>query len=65
MATGNTGAGCALGVGAAAVADVLKKQPGWADEDPAYAPPQYRELNEDADAADAEAVGNGDGNTRA
>ena len=65
VATGNTGAGCALGVGAAAVADVLKKQPGWADEDPAYAPPQYRELNEDADAADAEAVGNGDGNTRA
>ena len=65
VATGNTGAGCALGVGAAAVADALKKQPGWADEDPAYAPPQYRELDEEADAADAEAVGNGDGNTRA
>ena len=64
VATGNTGAGCALGVGAAAVADVLKKQPGWADEDPAYAPPQYRELDEDADEADAEAVGNCDGNTR-
>ena len=58
VATGNTGAGCAMGVGAAAVADVLKKQTGRVDE-PAYAPPQYRELD-----AEAEAAENGDGNAQ-
>ena len=47
-----------MGVGAAAVADVLKKQTGRVDE-PAYAPPQYRELD-----AEAEAAENGDGNAQ-